>query len=205
MKKILIIFSLFLSITSFGQFQKNGTKFNFTGGLAVGNAFFFPTGCGTHPTLTASDSVVNQACLYFDSCAHRGWMYDPSRKSWDSLHLGVSGTGAVDTTDIANFWQKVRSLFSAGYALSYSNGRFSADSAALSLYFLRRKDSLTTTNTLGYVTKKILADSTDAVRSAITNYTFPYSVVAPGNAVQLTNDASSPGNNKFYGTNKSRN
>jgi hypothetical protein len=78
-----------------------------------------------------------------------------------------------------------------------------ADTSDLALYFLRRKDSLTTTNVLGYVTKKILADSTDAVRSAITNYTFPYSVTAPGNAIQLTNDASSPGNNKFYGTNKS--
>lgn len=32
------------------------------------------------------------------------------------------------------------------------------------------------------------------------SYTFPYSVVAPGNAVQLSGDAASPGNNKVYGT-----
>jgi len=58
----------------------------------------------------------------------------------------------------------------SGYALSggtiTTSGTLSVDSSTLSSYYLRRKDSLTATNLLGYVTRKILADTASAIRSA---------------------------------------
>lgn len=54
-----------------------------------------------------------------------------------------------------------------------TNRTITVDSATLSSYYLRRKDSLTATNTLGYVTKKILADTASAIRSAIPAATSP--------------------------------
>ena len=53
-----------------------------------------------------------------------------------------------------------------GYGLSKVSQVVSADSATLASYFLRRKDSLTATNLLGYVTGKILADTAAAIRAA---------------------------------------
>lgn len=53
-----------------------------------------------------------------------------------------------------------------GYGLTKASQVVSADSATLSAYYLRRKDSLTSTNLLGYVTRKVLADSAAAIRAA---------------------------------------
>lgn len=53
-----------------------------------------------------------------------------------------------------------------GYGLSKVSQVVSADSATLASYFLRRKDSLTATNLLGYVTRTVLADSAAAIRAA---------------------------------------
>jgi len=65
--------------------------------LGVGKVFMFPTGCGNPATLAAADSSINQAGQYFDSCAHRLWMYDPKMKAWDSVHVGISGAGSSYT------------------------------------------------------------------------------------------------------------
>lgn len=48
-----------------------------------------------------------------------------------------------------------------------TSGTILVDSASLSPYYLRRKDSLTSSNLLGYVTRTVLADSASAIRSAI--------------------------------------
>jgi hypothetical protein len=53
-----------------------------------------------------------------------------------------------------------------GYGLTKASQVVSADSATLSAYYLRRKDSLTSTNLLGYVTRTVLADSAAAIRAA---------------------------------------
>ena len=52
-----------------------------------------------------------------------------------------------------------------GYGLTKASQVISADSATLSAYYLRRKDSLTSTNLLGYVTRTVLADSAAAIRA----------------------------------------
>lgn len=84
----------------------------------------------------------------------------------DSLNkkLNISDTAAmlshylttVDTTNIPEFWKKVRSLLNAGYGISYSNGTISSDSVTLAGYFLRRGDSTVyypyASNPLGYIT-----------------------------------------------------
>jgi hypothetical protein len=58
----------------------------------------------------------------------------------------------------------------SGYGLSggaiTGSGTLLVDSATLSAYYLRRKDSLTSTNLLGYVTRTVLADSAAAIRAA---------------------------------------
>jgi len=70
--------------------------------------------------------------------------------------LNISDTASMLTNYVNN----------VGYGLSKAGQVVSADSATLSAYYLRRKDSLTTTNPLGYVTRKILADTAAAIRSA---------------------------------------
>jgi hypothetical protein len=67
---------------------------------------------------------------------------------------------ADTTVMLANYVNNV------GYGLSKAGQVVSADSATLANYFLRRKDSLTSTNLLGYVTRTILADTAAAIRSA---------------------------------------
>ena len=66
----------------------------------------------------------------------------------------------------------------SGYGLSggtiTSTGTLSVDSATLSNYYLRRKDSLTSTNLLGYVTKTVLADTAAAIRGAAVTGFVPY-------------------------------
>jgi len=58
----------------------------------------------------------------------------------------------------------------SGYGLSggpiTTTGTLSLDSATVSTYYLRRKDSLTSSNLLGYVTRKVLADSMAAIATS---------------------------------------
>jgi hypothetical protein len=73
-----------------------------------------------------------------------------------ALKVNISDTATM----LANY------INSVGYGLSKAGQVVSADSATLASYFLRRKDSLTATNLLGYVTRKILADTAAAIRTA---------------------------------------
>ena len=86
-----------------------------------------------------------------------------------NLKVNISDTSSMlnpylrkaDTTSmLANY------VNAAGYGLSKAGQVLSADSATLSNYYLRRNDSLTATNLLGYVTRKILADTAFAIRSS---------------------------------------
>jgi hypothetical protein len=84
------------------------------------------------------------------------------QKGVDSLQANINlKLNIVDTTGmLANY------LNSVGYGLGKTSQTVYVDSASLSNYYLRRKDSLTATNPLGYVTKKVLADTAAAIRSA---------------------------------------
>ena len=80
--------------------------------------------------------------------------------------LSVAGglAGKLNISDTANMLKNY--VNQVGYALTKVNQVVSADSATLSNYYLRRKDSLTATNSLGYVTKTVLADTAAAIRSS---------------------------------------
>ena len=80
--------------------------------------------------------------------------------------LSVAGglAGKLNISDTANMLKNY--VNQVGYALTKVNQVVSADSATLSNYYLRRKDSLTATNSIGYVTKTVLADTAAAIRSS---------------------------------------
>jgi hypothetical protein len=86
---------------------------------------------------------------------------------------GASTNGFLSSTDWNTFNNKGNGTVTSvgsGYGLSggaiTGSGTLLVDSATLSTYYLRRKDSLTSTNLLGYVTRKVLADSAAAIRAA---------------------------------------
>lgn len=81
-----------------------------------------------------------------------------------NLKLNISDTATM----LGNYLNNV------GYGLIRSGQIVRADSATLASYFLRRKDSLTTTNPLGYVTKTVLADTASAIRSSAVSGFVPY-------------------------------
>ena len=85
-------------------------------------------------------------------------------------------TGKLSSTDWSTFNAKISPadtasmlspyLNNVGYGLAKTGQVVRADSATLSNYYLRRKDSLTSTNLLGYVTRTVLADTAAAIRGA---------------------------------------
>ena len=83
-----------------------------------------------------------------------------------STKANVSGglAGKLNTSDTASMLSSY--VNKVGYGLGKSGQTVDADSATLSNYYLRRKDSLTTTNLLGYVTKTVLSDTAAAIRGA---------------------------------------
>ena len=80
-------------------------------------------------------------------------------------------TGVVSYSDSTAVSGGTVTSVNSGYGLSggpiTTTGTLSVDSASLSNYYLRRKDSLTNTNPLGYVTNTVLADTASAIRASI--------------------------------------
>lgn len=58
----------------------------------------YPTGCGS-PSATYPSTDSSQAGLYYDSCLHRMWNYDPATNKWTS---GNAGGDLQQTTDLGN-------------------------------------------------------------------------------------------------------
>ncbi|MEO6610753.1 MAG: metallophosphoesterase [Chitinophagaceae bacterium] len=111
------------------------------------------TGGGTWGSISGS---LNDQTDLRDSLRARQRLIDTL--VWDATRSWVQSQGyltSVDTTDIANFSVKVRSLFSAGLYMNYLNGVYSADtsSSGFSNYYVRRKDSATAINFNGYLTR----------------------------------------------------
>lgn len=95
MKKILFAALLFSTITASAQKWQDPLLYGKKESrLGVGKVFMYPTGCGGPATLVPVDSAVNQAAFYFDTCAHKLWNYDSKLKAWDTIHLGVAGSGS---------------------------------------------------------------------------------------------------------------
>lgn len=67
----------------------------------IDSAFFFVTSCGV-PTDTTylfsygfgNAKVPKMAALYYDSCGHHGYFWDPSLKAWHRADSGSGGGGA---------------------------------------------------------------------------------------------------------------
>ena len=97
MKKIAVILSLiFLCGKSFSQGFYYPTVVTVKGEhknrIKIDSTFLFVTGCTT-PSLNGSSSW-GMAAFFFDSCNHRLWVYDPKTSVWDTMHIGVSGSGS---------------------------------------------------------------------------------------------------------------
>lgn len=58
--------------------------------MGIDSAFMFPTACGVPSRLQAVD--IHQAALYFDSCGHTLYIYDPSIPAWSVLMGGGRDT-----------------------------------------------------------------------------------------------------------------
>lgn len=100
MKKILfLLIILFAGITAYSQ---NQNKYIPSGvrqqprALAPDSALLIPTGCGVPWFLKPADSAMKRSALFFDTCNHKLWKYDPSTLTWDSTAGSFSG-GTVDT------------------------------------------------------------------------------------------------------------
>lgn len=65
--------------------------------LSVWTAMFLPTGCGKpgFMALYANDST--RAAFKYDSCNHKWWTWDPSRKAWQSNTDSVTNSKNSDS------------------------------------------------------------------------------------------------------------
>lgn len=61
-----------------------------------------PTGCGVPWTLSALDIAQKHAAQYYDSCNKRYYLYDPKLNAWDTLHIGVAGSGGGGTIVVSD-------------------------------------------------------------------------------------------------------
>lgn len=86
MKKLFVL--IIITLLSYMSFAQGGfTRPNTSYGthqyrISLDSTFFYPTGCGA-ASLRSSD--LHQSALYYDSCAHRTYVYDPSTTSWSLL------------------------------------------------------------------------------------------------------------------------
>lgn len=91
MKFILSIILFLLCGSAFSQLynpQAPTTYGERVNRIQVLGTIWYPTGCGDPTGLNSTD--MHQSAMYFDSCNHRVWVYDPKPKTWDSLHLSTT-------------------------------------------------------------------------------------------------------------------
>jgi hypothetical protein len=91
-------------------------------------------------------------------------MLNPYLRKVDTASLSNRINQKLNISDTATMLGNY--INNVGYGLARSGQVARADSATLSNYYLRRKDSLTSTNLLGYVTRTVLADTAAAIRGA---------------------------------------
>ncbi len=146
-----------------------------TSGGGVGTVTSVATNNGTGIT---GGTITTAGTLAIDTLliSTRAWR----QKGIDSLQANINGK--LNISDTASMLSPY--INNVGYGLGKTSQTVYADSATLSNYYLRRKDSLTATNPLGYVTKKVLADTAAAIRSATSGGTV--TSVATNNGTGIT-------------------
>lgn len=164
MKKIFSLFVvLFSTLGSFSQswFPVNSTLGSpnstvLTKGISSADSGF-QVRTNFADTTTANYGNIKSVPGVIIRTASKLWLRNQTATGWVEIGSGSGGSGTVTS-------------ISTGYGLSggtiTTSGTLLLDSATVSNYFIRRKDSLTGSNLLGYVTRKILADTAAAIRAA---------------------------------------
>jgi hypothetical protein len=91
MKKILssLLFAISLS-SCFAQYIKPNNSYGVIyNRVRPDSTQLIPTGCGA-ASLRSTDQKMS--ALYFDSCNKRLWVYNPALATWDTAHLGITGS-----------------------------------------------------------------------------------------------------------------
>lgn len=108
MKRLLIAALLLVSGVCFGQSvippwaKPNNSFGTVQNGIALQRIILLPTGCGNPAPLGVKDSAMKQGAYYFDSCAHRPWIWDSKTNVWDSIHLGSTASGGSNWGILGN-------------------------------------------------------------------------------------------------------
>lgn len=108
MKKIFLLLSVLIVHFANAQIftKPNNSYGTIQNRASFDSTMYFPTGCGTphdttslfsQGTVNGSAQKLKKSTIYFDSCGHAFWIYDPSTKTW----LGVSPS-TIDTTSLSN-------------------------------------------------------------------------------------------------------
>lgn len=140
-------------------------------------------------TTAANAGSLDQIAGILIRVADQVWMRSNDLTKWVLVGSGgVSGSGGI--TMLGNS--------GITWLIKVNDSTYRVDSSTVANYLLRRKDSLTASNPLGYVTKKILADSlaahiggsadgkVDSVRwNPVTNTLTVYQDIAADQSVRL--------------------
>jgi hypothetical protein len=148
---------------------------------------YVPTGCGVpsgKAGLQSPGQQLSQAALFFDSCGHHFYIYDPSvgDTTWTIVGSGGGGSGTVTGVYISND------------SLYYTTG-----SGNVFIGFVITPGD----STVKYVTPTQLTAGLAPKLSSISTQFSVTGAGTPGSPVQLVGDLATPGNSYYYGTNSS--
>lgn len=135
--------------------------------------------------------------------------YNWLRGYFQALHLPSGGTaptlkpsqwngaGAVYLDSVAN----IVYYYQGGNWQAFGSGSGNLTQIFAGTCLIAVNDSTLAADTACLSTKLYVKHYADSIKGTIPIYTFPYSVVSPGNAVQLDNDTTASPANYFYGRN----
>lgn len=205
MKKIFVIAFVLISFVSKAQVYQ---QYNQYGGrflrMKDSIALSIPTFCGNPSSVSTYTKDSTAALVYFDSCNHRYWVYDPKLKAWDSLHLGITASGAD-----GNNYPTSLSFNTGDGVLTLARNGLSVLTQDLDGRWLLISDTSNKWVQNAYVRNDslfILKNGTEtflAVVNGLLYVSAQNSIVGdgtPGDPLQLENDLSDPGIKFFYGT-----
>jgi hypothetical protein len=129
---VLIILAINQSSSAQIYTKPNNSYGTISNRISPDSTFFFPTACGI-PTDTTSlfsqgfsgnAQKMAKAALYYDSCGHKLYIFDPTTKSWSE----VTGTGGSVTfqqaIDFGSTFNKDNSIDFDGNDFIFANGGF---------------------------------------------------------------------------------
>lgn len=128
MKKIFLsILLLVIVLTSFSQsiLHPNNSYGTGSNRAQFDSTVYFPTGCGA-PTDTTSlrsygfsgnGQKLKMAAIYFDSCGHNLYTYDPSTKTWPLIGGGIVSSDSIYQRNDSVFYTRIGSEHFTGIVL----------------------------------------------------------------------------------------